>query len=186
MSKQSAKIFFLIFIGAITFLIRLLPHSPNFTPVGALFLFSGVYFKKGHAAVPLLVMFVSDFVIGFYDIKLMIVVYLSFMAMYLIGIFVKNKAGILSAAVGSLFGSLFFFITTNFAVWFFSSWYPKNLTGLMSSYLLAVPFFRNSLTGDLFFVLLFFGCYKFIFNPKFASKIINLIKKYRYDFQASY
>jgi len=35
--------------------------------------------------------------------------------------------------------------------------YPKNLAGLMTSYTLALPFFRNAVEGDLLFTSVMFA-----------------------------
>jgi hypothetical protein len=45
---------------------RLVPHSPNFTPIGAIALFGGATFANRRAAVlvPLAAMFTSDLVLG--------------------------------------------------------------------------------------------------------------------------
>ena len=49
--------------------LRLLPHPPNFTPIGAMALFSGAYLgRRGAIALvaPLAALFLSDLVLGFY------------------------------------------------------------------------------------------------------------------------
>jgi len=42
-----------------------------------------------------------------------------------------------------------FFLVSNFGVWYF--WYPHTWAGLFSCYLLAVPFYRNTMLGDFVF-----------------------------------
>ena len=51
-------------------------------------------------------------------------------------------------AVGS---SLWFFITTNFAVWIMWDYYPKTIDGLITCYTLAIPFFKNTLISTCIF-----------------------------------
>lgn len=58
---------------------------------------------------------------------------------------------------GSLAGSILFFLITNWAVWAFGELYTKDLGGLLMSYTMGLPFFRNTLLGDLFYVAVFFG-----------------------------
>ncbi|TSC56913.1 MAG: hypothetical protein Greene041639_76 [Parcubacteria group bacterium Greene0416_39] len=162
MNRTLFAFLLLIAIGTIT--VRLLPHMPNFTPMGALALFVGVYLAKAHKAallLPLLAMFLSDLFIGFYDAKLMAVVYGSFLSYGVIGMLVVKQKNAQTVLLGSIGGAVIFYLTTNFAVWAFSSWYPHTLSGLMLSYTLALPFFKYTLLGDVFFSALFFGAYEF-------------------------
>lgn len=158
--------FLFFFIGIavlVTFGARLLPHSPNFTPVGALALFAGVYLARKHwlgLLLPLLVMFASDLVIGFYDKTLMVVVYISFLGYSIIGMLAAKKFNPATVFLGSIGGAVLFYLTTNFAVWALSSSYPHTFQGLMMCYTLALPFFRSTILGDIFFTGVFFGAYE--------------------------
>ena len=142
MKKELILVLF-IFVAA---LFRLLPHPPNFTPVTALALFSGVYFnnKTLSIGVPLIAMVLSDLYLGFYSISLW--VYISFIAVSIFGIFYKK------IKFKSIFiSSLIFFIVSNFGVWVLG--YPKTFDGFLLCYSLAIPFFGYSLIGDLFYSL---------------------------------
>lgn len=155
---------FIVVIIALSIAGRLLPHPPNFTPITALALFAGVYLAsktKWALLLPVAVMFFSDLVIGFYDIKLMAVVYGSFFTIGLIGMLVSKKKNTATIIFGTISASLLFFLVTNFAVWAFSPWYPHTIDGLLLSYTLALPFFRYALLGNFLFVGLFFGAYEF-------------------------
>jgi hypothetical protein len=150
-------------VGLIIFavVVRVLQFIPNVAPVGALAIFSGVYFKKRWAyAVPILAMLISDPIIGYYDARVMATVYGSFILAVLIGRLVAGRKNPLTVMLGALSGSVLFYLTTNFAVWAISSWYPPNFSGLMLSYTMALPFFRNTLLSDLFFTGVFFGAYE--------------------------
>jgi hypothetical protein len=152
-----------ILFGALSVVLRLLPHAPNFAPIGALALFAGIYFpKKWGIVVPILVMIISDFFIGFYDLKLMGVVYGSFLIMTVFGYFVRRGKNFINITFGILGGSIFFFITTNFAVWALSDWYPHTIGGLIYCYTLALPFFKSSLMSNIFYGGIFFGVYEFM------------------------
>ena len=144
--------------------VRLLPHIPNFTPVGAFALFVGVFVARKHwwgLLLPLFAMFFSDLFIGFYDFKLMAVVYGSFLAYTGLGMLVAKRKSIATVFLGSIGGATLFYLTTNFAVWLFSSWYPHTISGLLLSYTLALPFFKYTILGDLFFTSILFGVYEF-------------------------
>lgn len=139
--------------------VKFLPHIPNFAPIAAIALFAGVYLNKKYALViPIVAMLVADFFIGFYNPYIMISVYGSFLLIGLIGLWLRDHKTLPNIIGGSLMGSIVFFIVTNFAVWAIPhSWYPHNLQGLVNCYILALPFFRNTIAGDLFYVGSFFG-----------------------------
>ncbi len=141
--------------------LRLLPHVPNFAPIAAMALFGGTYLGKKYALlVPLAAMVISDYFIGFYDLRLELVVWGSFLLVGVLGLWLKRHKNIQNVIGATLLGSVLFFIITNLGVWAFSSWYPKTVQGLSQSYLLAIPFFRNTILGDLFYVGIMFGLYE--------------------------
>lgn len=158
-----------ILIGAVA---RLVPHAPNFAPIGAMALFGGAYLSRKQAfTLPILAMIVSDFFIGFDNIPMRITVYGSFLVMVAIGIWIKKRVSLGRVFVSSLAASTLFFVTTNFAVWAIGTMYPHSLAGLFQSYFFAIPFFGNTLLGDLIYSGLFFGGYEFLrnfntFHPK--------------------
>ena len=141
---------------------RLLPHAPNFTPVAAAALFAGVMLHHRGIAltVPFAGMIASDIVLGFYDWRVMSVVYVSLALPAVIGMLAKHVRVSRMLVPAALSGSLLFFITTNFAVWAFSGMYPQTMNGLIACYLAALPFLKNTVAGDLFWgVALFSGAY---------------------------
>ena len=163
---KKIKISEIIIIGIIILIgasLRLIPHLPNFVPIGALALFSGFYFSKKIALIlPLAVLFISDIFIGYYETRLMLFVYLSFLLYVVLGFWLnKNKKWYTIAGVATL-GAVLFFLVTNFAVWLFTPWYAKNFSGLIQCYLMGLPFFRNTLTGDIFYTIVFFGSYELV------------------------
>lgn len=139
---------------------RLSDHAPNVTPVAALALFAGVYVSKRFGwCAPLGALLASDFFIGFYDWRIMASVYGSFFAIVAIGWIARRAMSAGMIFISSLSGSLLFYFITNFAVWLFSGMYPLTAHGLLSSYMMALPFFRNMVFGDFFYAALFFGSY---------------------------
>ena len=58
-----------------------------------------------------------------------------------------------------LFSSIVFFLVTNLGVWLWFGTYEPGLQGLWHSYVAAIPFFRYTLAGDLFFAVVLFGSY---------------------------
>ncbi len=142
--------------------VRLLPHPPNFAPIAAMALFGGAYFKKKSFAfiIPLLAMFLTDAIIGFYSYAWM--VYISFALIVVLGIVMLKKVSVKNVIIASLTASVSFFIITNFGVWALGTLYPKTPAGLMESYIAAIPFLQNSLIGDLFFSGVMFGVYEIV------------------------
>ncbi len=150
----------LIIIGLIAFaaVSRFLPHPMNFAPVAAVALFSGVYLDKRAALfVPLVAMIVSDIFLGFHNV--IAFTWGSMILVGVIGIMVKRKKNVWTVAGGALLGSILFFLITNAAVWWVGQgdFYPMNFSGLLLAYEYGLPFFRNTLLGDLFYVGALFG-----------------------------
>jgi hypothetical protein len=137
--------------------LRIAPHPWNFTPVGAMALFSGTVLKDRRLAFffPLLALFLGDIFIGFH--KLMFVVYASFLVNVAIGLWLRDRRTITRITLATLLGVVQFFIVTNFAVWALGSFYPRTVAGLVACYAAGVPFFWNTLAGDAFYATLLFG-----------------------------
>ena len=137
--------------------LRLLPHPPNFTPIGAMALFSGAYLgRRGLAFVaPLAALFVSDAVLGFY--RGMGTVYFSVALIVVLGMLALRRASAPRVGVAAIVSSVLFFAVTNFGMWLFSGFYPRSLAGLETCFIAAIPFFQNTLAGDLFYAALLFG-----------------------------
>jgi len=137
---------------------RLLPHPPNFSPIAAMALFSGAYIPRRALAfvAPFGALILSDILLGgFYPG--MNFVYLSFALTVLIGWAVARRKSALTIAGAAVASSVLFFVLTNFGMWLFSGFYPLTWQGLVACYVAAIPFFQNTLAGDLFFTALLFG-----------------------------
>lgn len=152
--KEILPVVFIIVSAVIS---RIIPHPPNFTPIGGIALFSGAYLVGFRSFLfPLLIMFVSDLFLGFHST--LAYVYISFVLIVLLGKLLKKKKSFLRLAATSILSSVLFFIITNFGVWQATNMYPKSTQGLVQSYLMGIPFFKNTLIGDLFYTfLLFYG-----------------------------
>ena len=173
---RTILIFTMIVIAAS---LRLAPHPWNFTPIGAIALFSGAMVRDRRLAFlfPMAVMLITDLIIGFN--KLSPLVYASFLISVLIGRVVvssafseparadrESKTETAGAAkkyrlpriAGATFlGSLQFFLITNFGVWAFLGSYPRTGAGLAACYLAGVPLLWNTLAGDATYATLLFG-----------------------------
>jgi hypothetical protein len=156
--------------------LRIAPHPWNFTPIGAMALFSGAVVRDRRLAFffPLLALFVGDIFVGFH--KLMPVVYASFLLSVLIGRWLQNHRTLERITGATLLGAAQFFTVTNFAMWAFGSFYPRTLAGLAACYVAGIPFFWNTLAGDAFYVAVFFGSFALAerFFPVFREPIREL------------
>jgi hypothetical protein len=146
----------MIIIGAA---LRIAPHPWNFTPIGAMALFSGAVIKDRRLAFtfPLLTLFAGDIFSGFYKPGVMLMVYAGFLLSVLIGRFLQGRRATPRIAGATLLGSAQFFLITNFAVWWLLGSFPKTAAGLAACYLAGLPLFWNTLAGDAFYATLFFG-----------------------------
>jgi hypothetical protein len=166
-----------VLLVVIASLYRIMPGRPlGFAPQIAMALFSGsiIANKKFSFLMPLASMLVSDIIYellfqfklstiqGFYDGQW--ANYLLFMAITVIG-FGINKNKWIHIFAGSLVGVLFFFFTSNFAVWIGGGLglnnlpYPKTMEGLESCMTAGLPFLKGSFYATLFFSGIFFGAY---------------------------
>jgi len=148
----------LVLIGLAAAL-RIAPHPWNFTPVGAMALFSGAVLKDRRLAFlfPLLALFAGDVFIGFH--KLIFIVYVSFLINVAIGLWLRDRRTVARISLATLLGAIQFFLVTNFAVWQFLGGYPHNSSGLRACYIAGIPLFWNTLGGDALYATLLFGGY---------------------------
>ena len=145
--KQFFTIFVMILLAALT---RFLPHLPNLTPIGAIALFSGAKLKGiNRYLLPLIIMLLTDAIIGFHNT--MVFVYGSFLIITLLGAILQSKTTYLRIFGSALIASIIFFLITNFGVWLVGPMYPKTIAGLVQTYVMGIPFFRNTLLGDLIY-----------------------------------
>ena len=139
--------------------LRIAPHPWNFTPVGAMALFSGAVLKDRRLAFlfPLLALFAGDLFIGFH--KLIPIVYASFLVNVAIGLWLRERRTVVRISLATLLGAIQFFLVTNFGVWWLLGSFPKSAAGLAACYFAGVPFFWNTLAGDALYATLLFGGY---------------------------
>lgn len=159
----------LVIIGVLS---RFVFHFENFTPVLAITLFAGAYLPKRQAIiVPLALFIIADALIGFH--ALIVFTWGSVVLIALIGMNLENKKSWKTTAVASLLSALLFFVITNFGVWLFYDTYAKSFAGLMECYVMAIPYFRNTLVSTFLYSFVLFGSYEFLSvrlkSTRFAS-----------------
>jgi len=174
MTKQKINLRFslltaLILICAFS---RIIPHMPNFSPLGAIGLFGAAYFTKKWQAflIPIAATWFSDLFInnviyakyypqfswfyeGFYW------QYGSYLLITLLGILIFKKINTTRVISGALISTTLFFLISNFGCWIGSTIYPQNITGLMTCYATGIPFLKGTLLSDLFYSGVLFGTF---------------------------
>jgi len=151
---------------------RIIPHIPNFTPIGAMALFGGAYLtNKSHAfLIPVLSLWFSDliinnFIFSYYTDFIFFYPgflwqYLSFVIITFIGYFILKKINYKNVFFTTIVSSLIFFLITNFGVWISGYMYPKNIDGLIMCYIAALPFYKGTILGFIFYSSFLFGAFE--------------------------
>jgi len=171
--KLKENLWVFVVVVCIAIATRLIPHYPNFTALGAAALFGGAFLSRRYAfLIPVIVLFVSDLILnntiyatefpgnynGFVVFEpTTLWTYGALLVIVLIGSKLIRKNKVLPVAGTSLLASTLFFLVTNFAVWVHSAIYAKTFSGLLAAYVAGLPFFGNTVAGDLCFVTVFFG-----------------------------
>jgi hypothetical protein len=153
----------------VAILFRLLPHPWNMTPIGAMFLFSGATFrtKTTSIAVPLAALLLSDYLVvrivyhGFYS-WIMTSPWPGFVLVAVIGWSLRKRITWARVVGASLAGAVVFFLASNFTFWMTGVSYPVTASGLRTCFIQAIPFFRNTVLGDLIYSGVFFGAYELV------------------------
>jgi hypothetical protein len=142
--------------------VRFMPHPWTFTPVAAALLFFGARGSRRQLWIPFVLLAVSDVILT----KLVysyvfswdhFVTWAWYAAILWLGTGLRNNAKPMRVIGAALASSVSFFLLSNFAVWACWDMYPKTFGGLMTSYTMALPFFRNAIEGDLLFTCAMFA-----------------------------
>lgn len=149
----------------------------NFAPLAAIALCSAAYFPLRYKfTVPFAALIISDVVLNLYygyslASPFVVAHYIGFAIVALVGLAIVRRRSIATLLVGSVLGSIIFYVVTNTVSWMYDPAYPKNLGGFVQAQTIGSPvyngttptwmFLRNSLLSDLFFTTLFVGCMKF-------------------------
>ena len=158
--KKDLKIFFGIFLALAAS--RFIPHPPNFTSLIALSFYVPAILGKRYLPALLVSFVITDLIIGFHGTVLF-----TWGSVLIIGLLANNFSNSLIKRIsGCLLGACLFFIVTNFGVWILGS-YGYTFNGLVMCYMLAIPFFGNTLVSTILFSLVIEGILK-----------INFIKNY--------
>ena len=146
---------------------------PNFTPIGAIALFGGAYLKNKYHAflIPIASLWLSDlilnnFIFTFYSdftwfYPGFLWQYISFTLIIVLGYFFLKKINFKNVFITATSSSILFFIITNFGVWISGSMYTLDFQGLITCYVMALPFFKGTLLGFMCYSAFLFGILEF-------------------------
>ena len=145
---------------------RFIPHPPNFTSLIALSFYVPAILGIKFIPALLIGFLITDLIIGFHSVT-----FFTWGSVIIIGLMSKFfLLNISSRLLGALLGALLFFVITNFGVWSLGG-YGYSLQGLISCYILGIPFFGNTLLSTFIFSSLI----EIILNIKIIKKKINYI-----------
>lgn len=148
-----------IFLIAFGVFSRFIIHTPNFTPIAAIALFSGLYLNRKYAfLLPIAILMISDIFLGWHS-----TIPFTWGSMILItalGLMTRQQKTVLNLFGSSFVSAVLFFVITNFGCWLL--WYPHTTEGFLSCYTLAIPFFRQTLVSTLVYSAILIGIYEII------------------------
>jgi hypothetical protein len=136
----------------------------NFTPIAAVTVLGGYYFRQLLPAclLPIGILAVSNLLLPTYPHwQVQLSVYAMMLVPLALGRASRGAQGWQRGKQFALCGfvpATLFFAVTNFAVWASTPYYAKTVAGLANCYWMAVPFYRSMLAGDLFFLTVLVGC----------------------------
>ena len=161
---------FIAFISCvgIVLLFRIIPHPPNFTTVIALSLYLPFIFGIWSIPFCILGFAITDYFIGFHSLM-----FWTWGALAFTGYTSKFCNKIYSRIVLSFIGAITFFVISNFGVWISGTLYEISVQGLLECYIMAIPFFTNTLLSTMFFAVIF----ELFILSKFYYLVPNFNKK---------
>ena len=166
-SKVIKNILLFLSCVGIVLVFRIIPHPPNFTPVIALSLYLPIIFGLWSLPFCILGFAITDYFVGFHSLLIW-----TWGSLVLVGLISKFSKNIINRLTLAFLGSLIFFALSNLGVWLAGSYYEPNIEGLITCYIMAVPFFTNTLISTMIFALFIEF---FVFSRYF--NFIPIIKK---------
>lgn len=159
-------------------LVRLVPHPPNFAPVGGVAIFGGARLRGWQAyCVPIFVMLLTDPIRSRLEGAssayswATLIIYGCFLINVVLGrVFLRHSSSPMRIASVAVAGSIQFYVITNLFEW----WrgipvYAHTLSGLAECYTAALPFFGRTLLADLFYTGVLFTSYALVSRRMLAQ-----------------
>lgn len=149
---------------------RLLPHPPNFTPIGAMAILAGAYIKDIRLGILILLfaMGLSDILLGWHSS--LVYVYAAIIAVVVMNRYLLSNFSNIKLAVSTVASALLFFVISNFGAWLTHDMYAHTFNGLMQAYVAGLPFLKNTLASNVVFVALSLLPIHYLGKEKLATK----------------
>jgi hypothetical protein len=161
MKKES--IIVAVCLLALLVVFRTVAHPDNLSPLWAICLFSGSYWRGSQFrfVIPIAGMFATDLYLGLYPGA-----QFNYLAVLLcVMVAPKLLASVWRVLLSGGLAAVLFFVVSNAGVWWSSGMYPHTSAGLMDCFNMGLPFFRATLEGTLIFSALLYGSYRLVFAP---------------------
>ncbi|MBI4948052.1 hypothetical protein HY844_00645 [Candidatus Berkelbacteria bacterium] len=169
---KKANLVLSIVLTLIAIASRLLPHPPNFTALGAGALFGGAKIARPYNYLLVLFsLFVTDIFLGFHST--MPFVYAAFILSVALGEIMPKKYSVKKTATYALISSTAFFIITNLGVWLVGGIYERSVAGLVTCFVMAIPFYGLTLLGDMLYSLGLFSAYAYQSEKIYKLEVAN-------------
>ena len=147
---------------------RFIPHPPNFTSLIALSFYVPIIFGVRYLPIVIISFAITDIIIGYHTGT-----HWTWGSVLLIGLIsIYLKKNIKFRLTGALLGATLFFIITNFGVWT-SGIYGYSISGLVTCFTLAIPFFAYNAISTLFFSIIIETIIQLSSVKSFIFKLAN-------------
>jgi hypothetical protein len=166
-------------------------HLPllNFTAVTGGLIYFGAKRSWREMAGPLLILMASDYCLTTYAYHYAfhwqgyIPTWIWYVAAMALGqILLRAKTSVVRVAASAILGPTSFWIMSNFAYWALSagavgSLYPRTMSGLMTCYAAAIPFYRNDLAATTIVLAAAFGIPVLVERMNPAERALARVKE---------
>ena len=158
-------------VVALGTLTHLLPHPFGVSSVGALALYSGAFAPaRGAWLVPLLPLVIAGVIGGFYDLEVLLFVYLGFALSTFAGRWFLRRERSRGRYVGAIVsGAVIFFLVSNFGMWF-AGFFPPTAAGLLDCYLRGLPYLGQAMLADAAYCFVLFGVHRLFEKQAFSPR----------------
>ncbi len=174
----------IILFAVLAVVTRFLPHPSNFAPMVGVSVFLAYHLKNKWSglAISILLWWASNLVMNnvVYSAYFptfswlggsFLAVAISLIVIHFLSQFTLKSTKFINLFATSIISSIVFFVVTNLSVFYDSNLYSQDFAGLTSCFTVAIPFFKMSLLGDLFYTTVLFGAYSFFVSISKNQKI---------------